>query len=161
MQRGRSRLRFGEGEAEEVEESGEAEGLLEVLGAVGNLRLGDAFGVARHVNDFDVGTKSADFGSEVRTAKAGHNDIGQENVNFAGVRAGDVESVGRAGSFQNGVAALLKDFADGVAKGGFVIHEKDYGLRCDFGMLGGCRTGLNNSRRKICRKENFEASALP
>ena len=145
---------------EHVQESGEAKGLLEVLGVVGVLRFGDAFGVPGHVNDFDARAKHANLGGKLRTAKAWHDDVRVENFDFTRVGLCEFEGVERGVRFENGVAGLPENLRDSMAERGLAIGEKNCGMRGGFGVL---RSGLMSfavARGIVHRKENFKARAL-
>jgi len=122
-------LWFAEGEAEKIEQGGKTEGFLEILSIFRQLCLRNTLGVAGHINDLDVWTKGTNFGGEVRAAEAGHHDVRKQDRNLALMGLRKRERVLGASRLQNGVTGLAKDFADGVAKGGFVVNQKNCRVR--------------------------------
>ena len=69
-------------------QSGEGKGLLEQ----GDTRVERAvvanriFGVARHVEDLHLGTQRAELVGEFTPVHAGHDDVGQEQMDGPGIR---------------------------------------------------------------------------
>jgi len=74
---------FGESASEKIEQGGKAERLLVILGIFLQLYLGNTLGVAGHTDDLDIGPESTNFGGEVRTADAGHEDVHEQDGNLA------------------------------------------------------------------------------
>jgi hypothetical protein len=52
-----------------------------------------AFRVPGHIDDVNVGMKALDLASKRRAAKLGHDDVGEEDADGAGMMAGGFESV--------------------------------------------------------------------
>ncbi len=50
-------------------------------------------GVAGDVQDFEVGTRGGEARGEFAAAQAGHDDVGDEQLNFSCVGGGDFEGL--------------------------------------------------------------------
>ena len=76
-----------------------------------------SFRVSGHIVDVNVGMAILDLASKLRAAELGHDGVGEENVDRAGMLAGALESVRGALRLQNLMA--------GRAQGDFVIDGKN------------------------------------
>src|SRR5260370_19037697 len=52
-----------------------------------------SFRVTRHIDDVNVGMKLLDLTGKLRAANLGHDDVGEENVDRAGMMAAEFESI--------------------------------------------------------------------
>jgi hypothetical protein len=74
-----------------------------------NLLVHAAFGVTGHIDDMTMGMKVPDLVGKLRAAQFGHDHVGEENVDGAGMMAREFEG------FQG----------DGQAQGDLVVDEKN------------------------------------
>ena len=56
---------------------------------------------------------------------AGHDEVGEQQIDFVFVLVPDFERFGAAGGLQNLVAVFLEDAGDEFAHGFFVLDEQD------------------------------------
>lgn len=59
------------------------------------------------------------------SAKLGHDDVGEENIDGGGMMAGEFESVQGALRVENVMADGAQVFGNGEAEGDFVVDEKN------------------------------------
>ena len=106
-----------------LEESVWGEGLLEEGEALFEKAAAgdDIFGVARHEEHADVGARGEDASGEIAAAGAGHDHVGQEEMNFAGEFAGELLGMGGIESDKNFIALTGEDGADEVSHGFFIF----------------------------------------
>src|SRR5271166_4800554 len=116
--------------------------LQESFFAVGGKRAGEGvFGVAGKIEDLGAGARREKLLNELVAAEAGHNDVGDDEVDGFGVSGGQGESGIAVGGFENVVAAGLERLANKLANGLFVFNEENSFSSAD----GGERSGSGKS----------------
>ncbi len=92
--------------------------------------------IAGHVEDFHVRTESAQFFGESAAAHAGHDHVGQEQIDRCFGFGGDGERGGCVAGFEDGVTLAFQSGAREFAERLLVFDEQDCG-----GALRGGRGG--------------------
>ncbi len=121
----------------------QGEGLLqESFFAVGGKRAGESvFGVAGKIKDLGARACWQKLLNEFVAAHAGHDDVGNDEVDGLGVSGGQGKSGVAVGGFENVVAARLERLANELANGLFVFNEENGFSSAD----GGERSGSGKS----------------
>jgi hypothetical protein len=105
-----------------------------------------------------VGEDAAGFVDEFGAADAGHDEIGEEEVDVGGVEAADAQGFFAVLRGEDEIALGNEIAADGFAEGFFVFHEENgfvaFGVRS-------CGDGASVGERSLVRdgKKNFEFGA--
>ena len=85
----------------------------EGFGGFGGARGREGFlGVAGEVEDFDGGARGEELLDEFVAAEAGHDDVGDDEVDGIGVAGGEGEGGVAVGGFEYAIAAGFESFAD-------------------------------------------------
>ena len=82
-------------------------------------------GVAGHVEHERARAHARHRLRDLRSAHAGHDDVGDEQADVAGVAAGELDRGRTVGSLQDGVPARLQDLGDELADDRLVLDEQD------------------------------------
>jgi len=105
------------------------------------------FGVAGKIENLGAGTRGEELLHEFVAAQAGHDDVGDNEVDGVRVAGGKGESSIAIAGFEDVIAAGLESFANELADGILVLDEED-----GFGPAGGGegkRSGAVGFRRAI------------
>ncbi len=87
----------------------------------GGWRGEGVLGVTREVEDFDGGARGEKLLDQFVAAEAGHDNVGDDEVDGIGVAGGEGECGMTVGGFEDAIAAGLEGFADELAYGIFVL----------------------------------------
>src|ERR1700727_436429 len=93
------------------------------------------FSVAGEVEDLGGGACIEKLLNQLVTAQAGHDNVGDDEVDSVEDGVGECEGGGAVGGFKDAVAAGLERLADELANGFFVLDEED-GFRTSGGDQG-------------------------
>ena len=95
---------------------------------------GGVFAVAGHIDDGEAGAILLQAGGEMLAAHAGHDHVGDEEIDFIFVTGGEAQGFLAVGGFDDGVAAGLEKFAGEFADVLLVFGEEDgFGAARRFG----------------------------
>ena len=81
--------------------------------------------VAGHEQAFDCGMAQGQFAGEVAAVHAGHDDVGEEQVDRAGMGIGEGDGFGGGWGGEDGIAQGGKKGSRKGLDGGFVFDEQD------------------------------------
>src|ERR1035438_1289463 len=105
----------------------QGEGLLQESFLIfGSERGGEGvFGVARKIENPSARTRGEELLDEFVATEAGHDDVGDHEMDSVGMTGGERESGVAVGGFENAIAAGLERFAHELANGLFVLDQED------------------------------------
>ena len=85
----------------------------------------DTGGVAGHENEAELGVLRAQLFRKIQTVHARHHDVGQQEVDLAGMSPREAQAVARGGGREYLVPEALQYHAAHEQNGWLVLHEQD------------------------------------
>jgi hypothetical protein len=110
-----------------IEERGKSKRFLQKERAWREWVFQEAFGIARHEKNLNVGLRFEDAAVKIRAAHAGHDHISDKNIDDAGMVFGDFHGVLWGKGVQHDEARLTEKLTDGVDQRYFVVDQQDGG----------------------------------